>query len=121
MFSEEEQQDILRLLAAVLHLGNLRFQGKTHSMPRDSIEDVLFSSDHYSKYGHMYHCQYQWTANRFEIIEGKKAEILHFELRMKYFQLDENGFRDGLLKRTIFAHGEAVVTPLSKEQAFDVR
>jgi hypothetical protein len=36
-------------------------------------------------------------------------------------KLDEIGLRDGLLKRTIFAHGEAVVTPLSKEQAFDVR
>ncbi len=36
-------------------------------------------------------------------------------------KLDESGLRDGLLKRTIFAHGEAVVTPLSQEQAFDVR
>jgi hypothetical protein len=36
-------------------------------------------------------------------------------------KLDENGIRDGLLKRTIFAHGEAVVTPLSQQQAYDVR
>jgi myosin heavy subunit len=39
----------------------------------------------------------------------------------KLLKLDENGLRDGLLKRTIFAHGEAVVTPLSQEQAVDVR
>lgn len=38
-----------------------------------------------------------------------------------FFKLDETGLRDGLLKRTIFAHGEAVITPLSQEQAFDVR
>jgi hypothetical protein len=37
------------------------------------------------------------------------------------FKLDENGLSDGLLKRTIFAHGEAVVTPLTQQQAFDVR
>jgi myosin heavy subunit len=37
------------------------------------------------------------------------------------FQLDENGLSEGLLKRTIFAHGEAVVTPLNQAQAFDVR
>ncbi|CAF4475424.1 unnamed protein product, partial [Rotaria magnacalcarata] len=36
-------------------------------------------------------------------------------------KLDDNGLRDGLLKRTIFAHGEAVITHLSQEQAFDVR
>jgi myosin-7 len=28
MFSDEELNDILRLLAAILHLGNLKFQGK---------------------------------------------------------------------------------------------
>jgi myosin heavy subunit len=28
MFSDEELNDILRLLAAVLHLGNLKFQGR---------------------------------------------------------------------------------------------
>jgi len=28
MFSDEELNDILRLLSAVLHLGNLKFQGK---------------------------------------------------------------------------------------------
>jgi myosin heavy subunit len=36
-------------------------------------------------------------------------------------QLDERSLGEGLLKRTIFAHGEAVVTPLNREQAFDVR
>jgi len=36
-------------------------------------------------------------------------------------QLDENGLSDGLLRRTIFAHGEAVVTPLNQEQAVDIR
>jgi myosin heavy subunit len=38
-----------------------------------------------------------------------------------FLKLDENGLCDGLLKRTIFAHGEAVVTPLNQEQAVDIR
>lgn len=33
MFSEEECWIIFTLLAAILHLGNLRFQGKIHSVP----------------------------------------------------------------------------------------
>ncbi len=38
MFSDEELNDILRLLSAVLHLGNLKFQGK---YSRDfSIEEI---------------------------------------------------------------------------------
>jgi hypothetical protein len=37
------------------------------------------------------------------------------------FKIDENGLSEGLLKRTIFAHGEAVVTPLNQEQAVDIR
>jgi len=44
-----------------------------------------------------------------------------FAIVFWFLKLDEIGLRDGLLKRTIFAHGEAVVTPLSQEQAFDVR
>jgi myosin heavy subunit len=32
MFSDEELNDILRLLAAVLHLGNLKFQGRIDRM-----------------------------------------------------------------------------------------
>jgi myosin heavy subunit len=32
MFSDEELNDILRLLSAVLHLGNLKFQGKIIKM-----------------------------------------------------------------------------------------
>jgi hypothetical protein len=51
------------------------------------------------------------------------------KVKIKYFllywnvllQLDENGLSDGLLRRTIFAHGEAVVTPLNQEQAVDIR
>jgi hypothetical protein len=31
MFSDEELHDIFRLLAAILHLGNLKFEGKFHS------------------------------------------------------------------------------------------
>lgn len=38
-----------------------------------------------------------------------------------FFKLDENGLSDGLSNRSILAHGETVVTPLSQEQAFDVR
>ncbi len=50
-----------------------------------------------------------------------KIFFLPFTLIFWISKLEENSLRDGLLKRTIFAHGEAVVTPLSQEQAFDVR
>ncbi|CAF3514389.1 unnamed protein product [Rotaria sp. Silwood1] len=87
MFTDEELNDILRLLSAVLHLGNLKFQATTtQNMDTCTVANV----------------------NVLRVIS-------------KLLKLDENGLRDGLLKRTIFAHGEAVITPLSQEQAFDVR
>jgi len=51
----------------------------------------------------------------------KKIKSFSMMIIFEILKLDESGLRDGLLKRTIFAHGEAVVTPLSQEQAFDVR
>ncbi|UJR09223.1 hypothetical protein I4U23_013470 [Adineta vaga] len=87
MFSDEELNDILRLLSAVLHLGNLRFQATT----TQNMDTCVVAN-----------------TNVLRIIS-------------KLLKIDENGLCDGLLKRTIFAHGEAVVTPLTQEQAFDVR
>ena len=55
----------------------------------------------------------------FEITQGKS--LLDVCVGIFFVKLDERGLSDGLLKRTIFAHGEAVVTPLSQEQAMDVR
>ncbi len=58
-----------------------------------------------------------------KLLRVKKNEIFFFSIVIIFeiLKLDESGLRDGLLKRTIFAHGEAVVTPLSQEQAVDVR
>ncbi len=53
MFSDEELNDILRLLSAVLHLGNLKFQGKFERFfDRGNIQFCF--SDNNSKYGYMY-------------------------------------------------------------------
>ncbi|CAF3882378.1 unnamed protein product, partial [Adineta steineri] len=87
MFSDEELNDILRLLSAVLNLGNLKFQATT-------------------------------TQNMDTCIVANRNVL---RLVSKLLKLDENGLCDGFLKRTIFAHGEAVVTPLNQEQACDVR
>ena len=54
MFSDEELNDILRLLAAVLHLGNLKFQGEFNRKILSVQKRLSFSfSDNYSKYGYM--------------------------------------------------------------------
>ena len=71
MFSDEELNDILRLLSAVLHLGNLKFQGKYKL--RISYMKLIneYFSNHHTKYGHMHGSKYHCTSSCFEIVESK--------------------------------------------------
>lgn len=53
MFSDEELNDILRLLSAVLHLGNLKFQGKIKIFAfQMKLQEFDFSYNN-TKYGYM--------------------------------------------------------------------
>lgn len=40
MFTDKENWEISKLLAAILHMGNLRYDGKAHSKERFSIFDI---------------------------------------------------------------------------------
>lgn len=40
MFTDKENWEISKLLAAILHMGNLRYDGKAHSKERFSIYDI---------------------------------------------------------------------------------
>ena len=83
---------------------------------------LLFSSsDHHTEYGHVFGGEYGCSANRFETVQGRHSTKDQARWFCSLLQLDEKSLGEGLLRRTIFAHGEAVVTPLNREQAFDVR
>lgn len=122
MFSDEELNDILRLLSAVLQLGNLKFQGKKTWIGSPGIIRVCCFSDYHAEYGYVCSGQCECPTTDFEITQGKILLDIYAEIsKLSFVKLDERGLSDGLLKRTIFAHGEAVVTPLNQEQAMDVR
>ncbi|CAF1037423.1 unnamed protein product [Rotaria magnacalcarata] len=87
MFSDEELHDIFRLLAAILHLGNLKFEATT----TQNMDTCVVSNP-----------------NVLRTIS-------------KLLKLNEHGLSEGLSKRTLLAHGEAVITPLTQEQAVDIR
>ncbi|XP_068084788.1 myosin-VIIa [Anabrus simplex] len=86
-FSEEEIWEIFKLLAAVLHLGNIKYKSTVISnMDASEIAD--------------------------RSLLGKIAEILG---------ASKESLASALTHKTIFAHGESVITPLSKQQAGDSR
>jgi hypothetical protein len=67
MFSDEELNDILRLLAAVLHLGNLKFQGKNKRFDLIGEKNMISFSDNNSKYGYMCSREYKCTSSYIKI------------------------------------------------------
>ena len=72
MFSDEELSDILRLLSAVLHLGNLKFQGRpsfsTNAMPAGWLPR---SSNDNTQYGYVCCGEHRGSSSRFEVTQGK--------------------------------------------------
>uniref|UniRef100_A0A8C8RMB2 Myosin VIIA n=1 Tax=Pelusios castaneus TaxID=367368 RepID=A0A8C8RMB2_9SAUR len=81
MFTDTENWEISKLLAAILHMGNLRYEGK-------------------------------WkTAAYFCLLNAELAQVL----------VDPQDVMNCLTSRTIITRGETVSTPLSMEQALDVR
>uniref|UniRef100_A0AAQ6AGS4 Myosin VIIAa n=1 Tax=Amphiprion ocellaris TaxID=80972 RepID=A0AAQ6AGS4_AMPOC len=81
MFTDKENWEISKLLAAILHMGNLRYEG-----------------------------------------EVKIYLMKTFTLTLKlHFQVDGKDLMNCLTSRTLITRGETVSTPLSMEQALDVR
>uniref|UniRef100_A0AAY4CZV6 Myosin VIIAa n=1 Tax=Denticeps clupeoides TaxID=299321 RepID=A0AAY4CZV6_9TELE len=87
MFTDTENWEISKLLAAILHLGNLRYEARTYDN-LDACEVVR--------------CPDLTTA----------AVLL---------EVDPKDLMNCLTSRTIITRGETVSTPLSMEQALDVR
>ncbi|CAH1185102.1 unnamed protein product [Phyllotreta striolata] len=86
-FTDKELEQILHLLAAILHLGNLKFKSGTAA--------------------HSDSCQ---------IADANQAERVARLLGVEKFDLGE-----ALTKRTIYAQGDQISAPFSKEQASQSR
>ncbi|XP_044267931.1 myosin-VIIa-like [Tribolium madens] len=86
-FTDKEANDIFQLLAAILHLGNLKFKAGTASNTESS-----------------------------EIQDVSGADKIARLLGSNKFDLGE-----ALTKKTIYAHGDKVISTLSQEQASESR
>ncbi|XP_049636454.1 unconventional myosin-VIIa [Suncus etruscus] len=87
MFTDTENWEISKLLAAILHLGNLQYEARTFEN-LDACE-VLFSPS---------------LATAASLLEVNPPNLMNC-----------------LTSRTLITRGETVSTPLSREQALDVR
>ena len=87
MFTDQEIWDILKVLAALLHMGNIKYKGK--------VIDNLDATDIPDK----------TNVERVAAILGANTKAL----------------TDALTSKTIFAHGESVVSTLNTNQSKDVR
>ena len=87
MFTDQEIWDILKILAALLHMGNIKYKGK--------VIDNLDATDIPDK----------TNVERVAAILGANTKAL----------------TDALTSKTIFAHGESVVSTLNTNQSKDVR
>uniref|UniRef100_A0A8C9R118 Myosin VIIAa n=1 Tax=Scleropages formosus TaxID=113540 RepID=A0A8C9R118_SCLFO len=87
MFTDTENWEISKLLAAILHLGNLRYEARTY----DNLDAC-------------------------EVVRCPDLAIAAMLL-----EVDPKDLTNCLTSRTIITRGETVSTPLSVEQALDVR
>ncbi|XP_069496102.1 unconventional myosin-VIIa isoform X6 [Ambystoma mexicanum] len=87
MFTDTENWEISRLLAAILHMGNLRYEARTY----DNLDacEVVYSTS---------------LTTAASLLEVNPQDLMNC-----------------LTSRTIITRGETVSTPLSMEQALDVR
>ncbi|XP_062417265.1 myosin VIIAa [Pungitius pungitius] len=87
MFTDKENWEISKLLAAILHMGNLRYEARTY----DNLDAC-------------------------EVIRSS-----HLTTAAMLLEVDGKDLMNCLTSRTLITRGETVSTPLSIEQALDVR
>ncbi|XP_070684958.1 myosin VIIAa [Pempheris klunzingeri] len=87
MFTDKENWEISKLLAAILHLGNLRYEARTY----DNLDAC-------------------------EVVRSP-----HLSTASTLLEVDDKDLMNCLTSRTLITRGETVSTPLSMEQALDVR
>ncbi|XP_056138881.1 unconventional myosin-VIIa-like [Lampris incognitus] len=87
MFTDTENWEISKLLAAILHMGNLRYEARTYDN-LDACEVVC---------------------------------SVHLTTAAALLEVDSKDLMNCLTSRSLITRGETVSTPLSMEQALDVR
>uniref|UniRef100_UPI003AADE5E4 unconventional myosin-VIIa-like n=1 Tax=Centroberyx gerrardi TaxID=166262 RepID=UPI003AADE5E4 len=87
MFTDRENWEISKLLAAILHMGNLRYEARTY----DNLDAC-------------------------EVVRSS-----HLTTAATLLEVDSKDLMNCLTSRTLITRGETVSTPLSMEQALDVR
>ncbi|KAM6945963.1 myosin VIIAa [Aplochiton taeniatus] len=87
MFSETENTEISKLLASILHMGNIRYEARTY----DNLDAC-------------------------EVVRSA-----HLTAGATLLEVDAKDLMNCLTSRTLITRGETVSTPLSMEQALDVR
>ncbi|XP_054868504.1 myosin VIIAa isoform X3 [Amphiprion ocellaris] len=87
MFTDKENWEISKLLAAILHMGNLRYEARTY----DNLDAC-------------------------EVVHSA-----HLTTAATLLEVDGKDLMNCLTSRTLITRGETVSTPLSMEQALDVR
>ncbi|CRL00551.1 CLUMA_CG013811, isoform B [Clunio marinus] len=86
-FTDEEFDEVMKLLAAILHLGNLKYKATVvQNMDACEINDTI-------------------NMSRIATMLG----------------ISKSSLEAALVQKTIFAHGERVISSLSKEQAIEAR
>uniref|UniRef100_A0A4W3ITN8 Myosin VIIBb n=1 Tax=Callorhinchus milii TaxID=7868 RepID=A0A4W3ITN8_CALMI len=92
MFSDIEQWEINRLLAAILHLGNLELEG----MNRNTKQS-------FAVYNNLDCCELR--------------ESIHLTMATNLLAVNSVDLGNGLTRRSIITRGESLTTPMSKVQA----
>ncbi|XP_056296923.1 myosin VIIAa isoform X2 [Pseudoliparis swirei] len=87
MFTEKENWEISKLLASILHMGNIRYEARTY----DNLDAC-------------------------EVVRSP-----HLTTAARLLEVDSKALMNCLTSRTLITRGETVSTPLSMEQALDVR
>ncbi|XP_016887435.1 myosin VIIAa isoform X2 [Cynoglossus semilaevis] len=87
MFTDKENWEISKLLAAILHMGNLRYEARSY----DNLDAC-------------------------EVVRSP-----HLSTAATLLEVDSKDLMNCLTSRTLITRGETVSTPLSMEQALDVR
>ncbi|KAF3693356.1 Unconventional myosin-VIIa [Channa argus] len=104
MFTDKENWEISKLLAAILHMGNLRYEARTYDN-LDACE--VLRSPHLTT-----------AATLLEVTMTGHFDVL---LTQQSANVDSKDLMNCLTSRTLITRGETVSTPLSMEQALDVR
>jgi len=89
MFSDAEIWELLMILAALLHLGNIRYKAK--------------------------------VVNNLDATELTGPSQSSANLAAKFLKVDTQHLVEALTTRTIFAHGDTVVSTMNSQQSIDVR